>query len=154
MFLFKKICEFSFVCYSFTFLLSMGPFFSLNIGPFSSTSTKHAININGSNNDVWIFNGINFNITSILHQAIQNTNNAFQNTLIANNKIIIFNIMLLSTIIIILPIVILCLKSRYRQIMSNVNYKTQPTIIYVDSSNSNIPSLSKNLSSCTVGHII
>ena len=122
------------------------------MGPISSVFTKHSTDIKGSNNDIWIVNGINFNMSSTFHQMIQNMSNTFQNILITNNKTIIISIVLLSTIII-LPIVIWYLKNRYQQITSNTNCSIHTLIISVDLATSNTPSVSKKLTSCTTGHI-
>ncbi len=127
------------------------------MGPLSSKAVLLRFDISGDDNTIWIINGAQFNISSILTHTIQNVVKKFQNIVSANNPIIILNIMLILTIItctITCTITFVYSRRRNQQSAPDINFNTYPHINPVQSPTYKEKPLSKNIPSSVRGYLV
>lgn len=123
------------------------------MGSYFSTSVTHSADISGSHVNLWIINGVKFNISSILNEVMQNAVERFENIMIENNESLIINTMLILTIIILL-IMFLYLRRRYQQVPTEINFNNYPLHSFNEFSMSNNKSLSMNIPKHVEGYLV
>lgn len=113
------------------------------MGPIGSKSYYHIFRVDGNNSQLWIINGVKFNISSITDQTIAQAINKCQELISANNRVIIITMMLIAGIVVLL-ILLLFLKHHYTQHSSNISANQPPLFIWTLSTNSDTTFTLKN----------
>lgn len=123
------------------------------MGSFWSTSVKQSVDVTGNDNNIWIIDGMKFNLSLILDQTIERMVDRFQNFVTANNRFIIVNMILISAVII-FAILFLHLKWQYQQRSAQISFNEHPFISSVTSSMPHEAPYSKNVSGSSRVYII
>lgn len=126
------------------------------MGSFFSTSTTHSIDISGTRVNLWIINGVMFDMSSMFNETLRNAAEEFQKIVVASNRRLIINIMLILTIfmIIILLLFFIHLRCYYQQIRPKINHNNHLISNSIECSTSSNKPLSKYESSYAEGYLV
>jgi hypothetical protein len=91
------------------------------MGSILSTSVQHHAHVSGNNNQVWIINGANYNISSMFDRIIgrivnqtENIINKTEDIISTNNLVIMMNQMFILIILVLFISILHCMCSRYK----------------------------------------